>query len=423
MNEKAAENPAGERFSRQVASTFVLQVLASGFGILTGVVAARWLGPEGKGLLALAFLVPGLLSLFLGGGLSLANVYFAGTKKYSAEELAGNSTALGLAGGGLGFALAVILAGTGALKILVPGLDPALFWLGMAGLPFLLLAGHYRSILQGRQRLWSLNWAGTGQAAVVLVLTWLAVGPLGMGVSGGLWALVCGAAFHLIWLAGLLFREGAGIPPRWDTGVVRTTLAFGARGYIGNLLQFFSYRLDLFLVNAFCGAAEVGIYSVSVRLAELLWFFPNAVGFVIFPRAASTRPVAMNRLTPKVLRITLLFSVAGGAGLVLLGRPLIIWAFSTAFSAAYLPMVILLAGVVLLGGAKVLANDIAGRGFPQYNSITSGIGAVVTLALDLWWIPAQGIRGAAWASSVSYAVVFAMTVLFYRRASRRGGER
>lgn len=420
MNAAPAEARSPGRFSRQVASTFTLQVAASGMGILTGVVTARGLGPEGKGFLALAFLVPGLLALVLGGGLGLANVFFAGSKKYSPGQLAGNSSLLGLAGAALGFGAAGILAAAGAVGVLLPGLDPALFWLGLLGLPLLLLAGHFRSILQGIQRLDAVNIAAAAQAALVLGLTWLAVGPLKQGIRGALLALLAGALVHLAWLAVLLLRERAGFAPRWDREVARSTLAFGARGYLGNLLQFFSYRLDLFLVNAFCGAAEVGIYTVSVRLAELLWFFPNAVGFVIFPRAAAARPGEMNALTPRVLRITLWLSLAGAALLALAGQPLIDLAFSAAFAPAYLPLVILLGGVVLLGGAKVLANDIAGRGFPHYNSITSAVGAGTTLALDLWWIPGSGARGAAWASSVAYAVVFVLTLLFYRKASRRG---
>ena len=73
---------------------------------------------------------------------------------------------------------------------------------------------------------------------------------------------------------------------------------------MGNVLQFFNYRLDLFLVNYFLGPSGVGIYTVAVSMGEMLWYLPNAVSFVIFPKAANTSKEAMNRFTPRVSRHT-----------------------------------------------------------------------------------------------------------------------
>jgi O-antigen/teichoic acid export membrane protein len=199
---------------------------------------------------------------------------------------------------------------------------------------------------------------------------------------------------------------------------MRSTLFFGLKGQIGNILQFFNYRLDLFIVNYFLGPRDVGIYSVSVGLAELLWHFPNAVSFVIFPKAANTRPELLNNFTQRVLRITLGFTAAGAIGLLFLGKPIISIIYSSAFLAAYAPMLALLPGVVLLGGAKVLSNEIAGRGNPQYNSINAGLALVITVVLDLLLIPQYGVLGAALASSIAYTMIF-FTALGFHRAVRR----
>ncbi len=220
----------------------------------------------------------------------------------------------------------------------------------------------------------------------------------------------------------LLRREGATFTPLWDLSVMRPTFSFGLRGHIGNMLQFFNYRLDVFIVNYFLGPASVGIYIVSVRVAELLWYLPNAVGFVIFPKAAATRPEALNAFTPRVFRITLGLTALGALGLAVIGKPLIQVIFSSAFISAYVPMLVLLPGVVLLGGAKVLTNEIAGRGYPHYNSVNSGLALVLTVVLDLILIPRHGIVGAAVASSVAYAVIFFTAIGFYLTVSRRANE-
>ena len=79
----------------------------------------------------------------------------------------------------------------------------------------------------------------------------------------------------------------------------------------------------------------------------------------------------------------------------------------------------LLPGVVLLGAGKVLTNDIAGRGYPHYNSIVAGLTLVITVALDLLLIPRMGILGAALASSAAYSSTFLLSMMFYRIVSRR----
>jgi O-antigen/teichoic acid export membrane protein len=75
--------------------------------------------------------------------------------------------------------------------------------------------------------------------------------------------------------------------------------------------------------------------------------------------------------------------------------------------------------VILLGGAKVLTNEIAGRGYPQYNSFNAGVALILTVIFDLILIPRIGILGAALASSISYTVIFFASVGFYLIASRK----
>ena len=97
--------------------------------------------------------------------------------------------------------------------------------------------------------------------------------------------------------------------------------------------------------------------------------------------------------------------------MALLGPLLIRIIYTDAFMDAYLPMLALLPGVVLLGSTRVLTNDIAGRGYPQYNSISSAVALILTVALDFLLIPRFGIMGAALASTASYTMT-ALIALF-----------
>jgi O-antigen/teichoic acid export membrane protein len=205
--------------------------------------------------------------------------------------------------------------------------------------------------------------------------------------------------------------------------VVRKTLGFGLRGYVGNLLQHFNYRIDLFFVSAFLGANGVGIYSVAVGLAEVLWHLPGAVAFVIFPRTAGSSIEKSRRDLGPALWLTLGATAMGAALIALVGRPAIRLLFSEAFLDAYVPLLLLLPGVVLLGGAKVLAGVIGGRGFPHLNSINSGISLAVTVVLDLILIPRYGVAGASIASTAAYATTFVTALAMWGLVGRDRSEK
>jgi len=409
-------------FSQNVTSTFLVQILCLFLSIANAAIIARWLGPEGKGTLALILLVPGMLALFLSGGIGVANVYFAGSRRLDVPSLTANSVGFAIVATILGIGVVGGLLITGWLETLVPGVPIWLVIIAMLGLPAGLLGGYLSTILQGLQHIVTVNLVNLAKAALTLVLTLLLVIGFQLSLLGALVASLGAGAATVMVTGALLRREGATFTPLWDLSVMRPTFSFGLRGHIGNMLQFFNYRLDVFIVNYFLGPASVGIYIVSVMVTELLWYLPNAVGFVIFPKAAATRPEALNAFTPRVFRITLGLTALGALGLAVIGKPLIQVIFSSAFISAYVPMLVLLPGVILLGGAKVLTNEIAGRGYPHYNSVNSGLALVLTVVLDLILIPRHGIVGAAVASSVAYAVIFFTAIGFYLTVSRRANE-
>ncbi len=401
------------QFRRQVGVTFFAQAIGLFFSIASAAIIARWLGPEGKGVLALVLLVPGTLMIFLSFGIGVSNVYFIGSRRLDVPTLTKNSVSFCILGTTLGTGIVCFLLGSGWLKTLLPQVPTWLILVALAGFPIGLLGSYFSTILQGLQSIITLNIVNLSQGGVTVAFTIFFIVGLNLGITGALISYLGAGLLGLIMLTMILEKKGGVFKSSWNPLVMRNTLSFGLKGQIGNILQFFNYRLDLFIVNYFLGPSDVGIYSVSVGLAELLWHFPNAVGFVIFPKAANTKPELLNEFTPRVLRITLGVTAAGGMGLLILGKPVISIIYSSTFLAAYIPMLALLPGVVLLGGAKVLTNEIAGRGYPHYNSINAGFALLLTVILDLSLIPRYGVLGAAIASSIAYAAVFFAAITFY----------
>jgi O-antigen/teichoic acid export membrane protein len=410
------------RFSRNVATTFFTQVLALLFAVANTALVVRVLGPGGKGMLDLALLVPPILGLLLGGGIGLANMYFIGSGRMKLPELVSNSVTYALLATLLGVVIVAILFLTGTMARIVPGVPRWMILLALAGLPVSIAYGYFSSILHGMNRIATLNVATTCMSGTTMIFTIVLVVILHLNLAGAILGSLSGSLTALILVLVLLRREGAVYRPRWQQPVMRDTISFGLRGHVGNILQFMNYRLDVFLVNYYAGAAQVGIYGISARLAELLWYLPQAVSFAILPKAAASDQRTMHAFTPKAFGYTLCLTALGGLCLLLVGRSLITLVFSRTFSGAYLPMVALLPGVVLLGGGKVLTNEMAGRGYPHYNSINSGFALILTIVFDLILIPRHGIMGAAVASSIAYSTSFFTALFFYLYLRRRSRQ-
>jgi len=407
------------RFRQQVGTTFFAHIMSAFFAIINAAVVARVLGVEGKGILSLLLLVPNMLGLFLGCGIGVANIYYTGSKRWDVATLVRNSIGMTILMSGVGIIGVIGAMISGLLPIVLPNVPLLLVFVALIGFPLNLLSSYLATILQGLQRIFTLNALSVMQSVITLVLNLVLVVGFNTGIIGALSASLLAMTVNLGIIVFLLRQAGARFRPAWNLAVMRSTLSYGLRGYIGNVLQFFNYRLDLFIVNYFLGAAGTGIYSVSVALAELLWYLPNAVGFVIFPKAAASKPEMMNRFTPRVFGITLALTLLGGLGLAVIGRPFIGIVYSTDFLPAYVPLLVLLPGVILLGSAKVLTNEIAGRGYPHYNSINSGLALIVTIGLDLLLIPRYGVLGASMASSIAYTLIFFTAIGFYYMVSRR----
>jgi O-antigen/teichoic acid export membrane protein len=386
-------------------------------GLLTGIVTARVLGPTGRGQLAIALLVPALLALLFGLGSTISGVYFVASGRLTVEDVTSNTSAFVLIATGAAAVLLVLLQMSGGLSAALPHLPHRYLVAAFPILPLSLMSNAYTAVVRGLQMMRKAAVLDALQGATSLIATLVALLALHTSVAGAAVAAGCGPLAS--WLAAMvvLRPHGMSLRPRLRRSVSLPVLGFGVRGDLANLTQFFSYRLDSFLVNAFVGAAAVGIYSIATRLAELLWVVPTAVSNVVLPRAAASRAEDLNRSTPRMFGRTLAVVAASAVVLAALSGPVIYLFYGRAFAAAAVPLLLLLPGIVLLGGATVLTNELAGRGHPGYNTINSVTGLMATVLLDLILIPRFGIKGAAIASTLAYTVNAVLAVWFFWRVT------
>ena len=182
-------------------------------------------------------------------------------------------------------------------------------------------------------------------------------------------------------------------------------MSFGLRANLGNILQLFNYRADLFVLNAVVSQGEVGRYAVATSVTALGQLMPRALASVVMPRVAALDATeergALDMVLVKSVRhavlIALVMSVVLALALLLVPA-----VYGPEFEGAVVLGLLLIPGVGFVAVGGVLSSTIVGKGKPQYSLYNVLMVTPLTLALYASLIPALGAVGAALASSVSY---------------------
>ncbi len=170
---------------------------------------------------------------------------------------------------------------------------------------------------------------------------------------------------------------------------------------------------DTFMVRAIHGSSENGIYSFAYK-------FPNLASIVvgIFLQAwhmsaiteRNSRTISNFYSNVFSLMQTVMFIAVAGIMLVL--RPMIMPFFgSEGFESAYFYVPLLLGAVVFQCSSNFMGSIYEASNKTTHSFVSSAIGAVMNILLNLLLLNTIGVIGAAIATLASYITVFAYRVI------------
>ena len=405
--------------SRNIGATLGRQVFAAILNLLTVVLIARVYGPEGNGAFAVALLLPTMLASFLNLGVAPANVYFLGSNQITVRDLLRANARIFLWLGTLG-----ALFGAGLLvwnaSGIFPGISPLILWFALAIFPISLLSSYLHSVFQGLQQFKPYNLLAILQPFMLLLfvagLTLVGNRELAFLVGAQFISQLLVLGLTLRWLMPMLGPKEDAQP---TSQICKRTLSYGWKAHLSNMLAFFNYKADVFLVNFFMGPAAVGVYVIAVAMSEKLWLMSQAVSTVLLPRLSQLSADENKRktLTPLIARCVLLATLIAALTLAAVAHWLIVSIFGGEYSGALLPLWILLPGIVVGAASRVVANDIAARGRPEWNMYTSFVVVTVNVVGNILLIPEYGLVGAAAATTIAYSLNLVLRLWIYGRFS------
>lgn len=404
-------------FTKNTLFTFTTRALTAAFGLGISIIIARVLGPEGKGIYALAVLLPGLLVTFTNLGINPATVFNVAKNRYPAREIFGNNIILTVF-----ISIFTVLVGLVIIFFfgsrLFPGTGREYLLLALCLIPLNFFFDFISSILIGLQKLTTYNVLCFLQSFIFLIL----VGALILGLQFGVKAAISAQIIAYLSAGIVLFfsarKVTGGVLWRPNKEYLKDASFYGIKANLGSMISFLHLRANLFLINIFLNPAAVGLYSAAVGIAEGMWLISRSASTVLFPRVASeTDPRSLKQFTPLVCRNVLLVALILVVVLIVFSRWLIVLLYSEAFLESVQPFRILLIGTFVACGHGVLVNDLMARGRPMLVSYIAGVPLILNIILNIFWIPLWGISGAAWATTVSYSIMFIITIFIYGKIS------
>jgi O-antigen/teichoic acid export membrane protein len=200
---------------------------------------------------------------------------------------------------------------------------------------------------------------------------------------------------------------------QFDRGLLRAMNRFGMPLVPSALALWAINFVDRFFVGQFKGQAEVGVYSVAVRISSAIVFLLLAFR-TAWPAFAYSIDDDREARRTYAFVLTYLLVVACWASLALGALAPWIVRLLTAprFYRAHEAVALLAFAAAAYAGYTVLAIGSGRARRTQLNWVITGIAAAVNVGLNVALIPPYGMIGAAIATAAAYVTLFAGMVVY-----------
>lgn len=404
--------------ARESAKLLAVNVAKVGIGVGAFVVTTRLLGPEGRGLLSLAFNFPNLVLLVGGLGLSTGGAYFLAKNLAPERQIASTLLWSGLV---VGLAWLAVLA---MLYLLMPaslpdGYPVIVALLAATTIPFQ-LANQYS---QGQ--LLHHRWIGwvafftlvpplLTTAAVAIVVLWLLPGATITSQVICLLGVQIGVVACLTAVRLFVRRSTIGGAP--SISLFTRMMKFSWPVTLSSSAMWLLQVGDQYYLSQLAptdAIATVGVYSAAFAIVALVNEPHRAARTIMFRDTTQAGPRESDRLVAIAARRLALLTAGAAAAMYLAAPYLLHYLAGEQFRAAVEPAAVLLLSSPLYAMGAALSHGPLNRGNSYAGVVPAVSAALLNLGLNILWIPEHGMMGAAWATVVAFGVLLvARTIVF-----------
>jgi O-antigen/teichoic acid export membrane protein len=404
-------------FAKYSIQTFITRGAVTVLGMVTGIISARWLGPEGVGILALVLLIKEFSFRFFNLGFGSAFAFYVASKKVSTQQIMK-----------LLWIVSTVMTFISVIVILViwrqnfspwNDMHPHLFYLCLPLIPLLFFSNYMQRVLSGELRITELNIAnfvmGTTKVFFLIILVVL----LEMGVAGAIFSLVLSDLSTFFYLLLQCSKSPAqACKTEWSESGVGTLALnlwrYGRWNYLIMFANFFVGELPLIILKKLSAYnAPIGLFARARGVGRLSRLVTLPVSQVLFPYTAASEKAEASNRTNVLCRNILLLMLLGVGVAVLVIKPLIILLYGEEFIPAAKIFYTLAPGIVFWPLGHFLGVHVAASGKPKRIFLASSFNAVVAAVICWLLIPRYGAIGAGLSASSIYFVQALLSIIIY----------
>lgn len=235
---------------------------------------------------------------------------------------------------------------------------------------------------------------------------------LGYGVVGLVSGLIVGLTVRFV----LSFRARNTEFGRPSRERVRSLASYAKFTVIPGVGYQIHQWLDILILGVLATNNAVGVYEVAWRVGGPVLLAAQSIGVAIFPQFSSWESAgsrdAIEDLFSKVLTPSMFLVFPAFFGTLVLSEEILTLVFDAEFGAAWLALIVIMAGKIPTGVRDLVGKALYGLNKPKYVTIATVVTIVANLVLNVVLIWKFGIVGAA-LGTMSAVTVGALLRTYY----------
>ncbi len=397
-------------FIKDLSNSILWKILNIIFSLLTGILLARLLGPEDRGIYALIILNITFLSLIINFGTTESIIFFIGKNKHNISK---NFSSIFLFTLFLSFVPIIFFSISGdKFNFLFYGVDKAVIIYATLSIIPLTINTQIRHYFLGLKMINNYN---------ILVFTEVFIGLLNLivlfyfNIFSLTNVVICFFLMHLISsLFHFYFFNFKHLSLyKFSFHHLIDNLKLGAKYFLIGQSGFWQNRLLLLFIASFLGNKSVGLFTVAMSFSNFLLQIPNQISLILYPYISNFKNENdSNELTYKTVSLTFIFISIISFFIIILMKPIINILYGYDYLEMYQVARILIISSLFSSVSSILLNYFGGIGKPNYNLIYSICNILILIIFSIFLIKYFDLIGASITRFISIFIPFIVLIYF-----------
>lgn len=400
-----------QSLNKNIFNTLLTQLPSLIISIVAGIFITRLLGPEGKGVFSVYLANIEIMTLMFSFGTQQGIIYFISNEKINEQKIQAVSLIVFFIAI---FFNSIIIFNVSNRIIFVDNYNDLFYKLFLF---FVFAISFINSIiiafLKAKKQFKKVNLVMLISSALNLI-TYFAVyilnkfslinSSIRLIFIVSIALIIINLIFYLVFfLKTYSFKPNFNLKLKTD---IFPFYKFSFVGFLGMLVNFLNYRLDIWFVSYFKGTIQLGLYALAVNFSQLIMMISKIISSVMMPYLSEDDIKQRRNIFQLYSRVNFFVISIGVAILYFVGNFLLVFLYGQDFYGSIAPFKILIISMIFTGTSQLFSSYISASGRNDLCLYTNITGLVFTVVLDIVLIPKYGIIGSAYATFFSYLSIF-----------------